>query len=78
MSTATITSKGQITIPAAIRAELKVGPGDRIEFVRTADDRFEVLAVTQEITNIRGMIKSTETVSIEDMNKAIKRRASSK
>jgi len=78
MSTATITSKGQITIPAAIRAELKVGPGDRIEFVRTADDRFEVLAATQEITNIRGMIKSTETVSIEDMNKAIKRRASSK
>ena len=78
MSTATITSKGQITIPAAIRAELKVGPGDRIEFVRTAEDRFEVLAATQEITNIRGMIKSTETVSIEDMNKAIKLRASSK
>ena len=78
MSTATITSKGQITIPAAIRAELKVGPGDRIEFVRTAEDRFEVLAATQEITNMRGMIKSTEKVSIEDMNKAMKQRASSK
>ncbi len=78
MSAATITSKGQITIPAAIRAELKVGPGDRIEFVRTAEDRFEVLAATQEITNMRGMIKSTEKVSIEDMNKAMKQRASSK
>ena len=78
MSAATITSKGQITIPATIRAELKVGPGDRIEFVRTAEDRFEVLAATQEITNMRGMIKSTEKVSIEDMNKAMKQRASSK
>ncbi|HRF13811.1 MAG TPA: AbrB/MazE/SpoVT family DNA-binding domain-containing protein, partial [Candidatus Accumulibacter phosphatis] len=30
MSTATLTSKGQITVPAAVRAALGVGVGDRV------------------------------------------------
>jgi AbrB family looped-hinge helix DNA binding protein len=41
MTTATLTSKGQITIPALVRAELNVGPGDRVEFVKISDNRFE-------------------------------------
>ena len=49
MSTATVTSKGQITIPSTIRSALNIVAGDRVEFVRTADDRFEVVAVTQEV-----------------------------
>jgi len=49
MTTATITSKSQITIPTAVRAELHVGPGDRIEFVRVADGRYEVVAATQDV-----------------------------
>ena len=32
MSTATMTSKGQITIPAVVRAALGVAAGDRVEF----------------------------------------------
>jgi AbrB family looped-hinge helix DNA binding protein len=34
---ATITSKRQVTFPAAVLAELGVGPGDRIEIIRSAD-----------------------------------------
>jgi AbrB family looped-hinge helix DNA binding protein len=30
---AKVTSKGQITIPAEVRRELGVGPGDRVAFV---------------------------------------------
>ena len=75
MSTATVTSKGQITIPAAVRAELKVGPGDRIEFVKTADSRYEVVAATQDITQVRGMIKTKRSISIDEMNSAIKKKA---
>jgi AbrB family looped-hinge helix DNA binding protein len=75
MTTATITSKSQITIPTAVRAELHVGPGDRIEFVRVADGRYEVVAATQDVTKLRGVIKTSKIVTVEEMNAAIKTRA---
>lgn len=34
---ATVTSKGQITVPSALRQALGVTPGDRLRFVRTKD-----------------------------------------
>ena len=37
MPTATITSKGQITLPKRVRDHLRLGPGDRVEFVIDAD-----------------------------------------
>jgi antitoxin PrlF len=33
MSTVTVTSKGQITIPVEVRQALQVKAGDRVEFV---------------------------------------------
>lgn len=78
MTTATLTSKGQITIPSLVRAELNVGPGDRVEFVKIADNRFEVVAATKDITQIRGMISTNHTVSIDEMNAAIRKKASSR
>ncbi|MDO9318851.1 MAG: AbrB/MazE/SpoVT family DNA-binding domain-containing protein [Gammaproteobacteria bacterium] len=75
MSSATVSSKSQITIPATVRDALKIGPGDRIDFIQTADDRFEIIAATQDITQLRGMVKARCTVSVEKMNKAIRMRA---
>ena len=71
MAQATITSKGQITIPAVVRKELKVSSGDRVEFIDLGNGRFEVVAITREVTSLRGMFKSNKTVSIEDMNDVI-------
>lgn len=39
MATATITSKGQLTVPKEIRDRLGLKPGDRVEFVPSDDDR---------------------------------------
>jgi len=39
MVTATMTSKGQLTVPKAIRDRLGLEPGDRVEFVPGDDDR---------------------------------------
>lgn len=78
MTTATLTSKGQITIPALVRAELNVGPGDRVEFVKISDNRFEVVAATKDITRIRGMINANHPVSIDEMNAAIRKKASNR
>jgi AbrB family looped-hinge helix DNA binding protein len=76
MTTATLTSKGQITIPAAVRAALGVDTGDRVEFVLLADGRFELVAVTLPVTALKGRIgKPKKPVSVEDMNTAIARRA---
>ena len=75
MTTATLTSKGQITIPVDVRNALKVDAGDRVEFVQIAPGRYEFVAATSEVTELKGMFgKPKKTVSIEDMNAAISQR----
>ena len=72
MTAATVTSKGQITIPAEVRQALQVEPGDRVEFVEVEPGRFEVVAATGSVRQLKGLFaKATKSVSIEDMNKAI-------
>ena len=72
MSTATMTSKGQITIPATVRAALGVGAGDRVEFIQVESGRYEVVAATQPVTALKGLVrKPASSVTIEAMNKAI-------
>jgi antitoxin PrlF len=75
MTTATLTSKGQITIPASVREALGVGTGDRVEFVEIAAGRYEVIAATNSVTALKGMFgKARRSVSIEEMNATIARR----
>ena len=75
MSTATLTSKGQITIPVEVRNALKVDTGDRVEFVQIAPGRYEFVAVTSDVTALKGMFGPAKTVvSIESMNAAIAQR----
>jgi antitoxin PrlF len=72
MSTATVTSKGQITIPADVRQALQVEAGDRVEFLEVEPGRFDVVAATRSITQLKGMFgKPGKTVSIEEMNRTI-------
>jgi antitoxin PrlF len=75
MTTATLTSKGQITIPAKVRHDLKVDAGDRVEFIQIAPDRYEFVAATQNVTELKGMFgKPTKKISIDDMNQAVAQR----
>ena len=72
MSTATITSKGQITIPAIVRAALGVEAGDRVEFVQVEPGHFVLVAATQSVTALKGLVrKPASPVTIDAMNKAI-------
>ncbi|MDI9333744.1 MAG: AbrB/MazE/SpoVT family DNA-binding domain-containing protein [Cytophagales bacterium] len=72
MSTATLTSKGQITIPANVRHDLQVDAGDRVEFVQIEPGRYEFLAATACVTALKGMFGLvSRVVSIDDMNAAI-------
>ncbi len=75
VTAATITAKGQITIPETVRAALGVDTGDRLEFVEVAKGRFEIVAATQPITALKGLIpRSAKPASIEAMNVAISKR----
>jgi len=72
MTTATISSKGQITIPKKIRDRHHLKPGDKIEFLEDAQGVVTIWPVTQNITKLKGMIaKPEKPVSIKEMNKAI-------
>ena len=68
MALATLTSKGQITIPKQVRQNLGISTGDRVEFIQTAPGRYEVLAVTRDVKTLKGIVgKAKKTVSIEAM-----------
>jgi len=78
MTTATVSSKGQITIPANVRQALQVEAGDRVEFVEIEPGRFEFFAATRSVKELKGMFgKASKTVSIDDMNRAIAARGAS-
>lgn len=75
---ATVTGKGQITVPVAIRKALGVGAGDRVEFVEVAPGRFEVIAATRSVADLKGMFgKRTTSVSVDEMDAAIAGRGAS-
>lgn len=71
MTSATVTSKGQVTIPADVRARLGLRPGSRLAFVATADG-YEIHPQTASIKDLKGAVpRPTQPVSIEEMNEAI-------
>jgi len=78
VAAATITSKGQITIPVQVRAALGVDAGDRIEFVEVGKGEFNIVAATRSVKELNGMLyrKGRKPVSIEEMNAAIAKGAS--
>ena len=51
---------------------LGVGAGDRLEFIEVAPGRYEMVAATQSVTALKGLVrKPASTVTIEAMNAAI-------
>jgi AbrB family looped-hinge helix DNA binding protein len=73
---AILTSKGQITIPKVVREGLGVETGDRVEFVEREPGVYTVIAATRDVRDLKGMIpRPPRQVSLEDMNRAVRRRA---
>lgn len=79
MTTAVLTSKGQITIPLPVRSKLGVEAGDRIEFVELGNGQFGIVAATENISTLKGIVgKPKVPVTIEDMNRVIAKRGAGK
>lgn len=72
MVAATMTSKGQITIPVAVRKRLRLKVGSKIDFVENEAGETVIRAKTGDIRELYGFIKyDGPPVSIEEMNEAI-------
>jgi AbrB family looped-hinge helix DNA binding protein len=72
MATATVTSKGQVTIPLEVRNRLGIKAGTRLEFVERADGTYELFAATGSVRDLAGMFtRSGPPISVEQMDEAI-------
>ena len=66
-----ITSKGQATIPKAVRDHLQLKPGDRVKFFIHPDGSV-VLLPKLPVSALRGIVKARRRrVSIEEMDQAV-------
>ncbi len=71
--TTTLTSKGQVTVPAKIRGALGLREGDKLDF-QLRDGKIEVEVVSGSIGDLKGMLpKPRRRLSLEEMEKAIDR-----
>lgn len=72
---ATITSKGQVTIPKPIRDALGVVTGDRISFTVQPDGTVRLATRKRSLDSIAGMLHrpATRRRSVEEMDEAIGR-----
>jgi antitoxin PrlF len=77
MPTATVTSKGQITIPKDIRDRLKLHPGDSVDFVVERDGRVMMRQATLDIRALEGVLhrRGMRPVSLDDIRHVIRKRA---
>lgn len=72
-NTATVTSKGQTTIPKPIRDRLNLKAGDRVQFVVEEGGKVVLVPATVRITELRGILpRPKRPVSLEAMEAAVK------
>ena len=69
---ATITSKGQLTLPKMIRKKMNLHTGDKVEFVINRSGEVFLVAQKRNVLELKGLIKSPKSpVSLDEMEKAI-------
>ena len=76
MPLATITTKGQVTIPKNIRDSLKLTTGDKIEIILTDSQEALIRPISKKVDDIFCKLHNPNQnkISISTMNEAIKSR----
>jgi len=74
MTVATITSKGQVTIPADIRKQLHLEPGDKVDFQFEESGTARLLPLSRKTNEVFGILanKTRGPVSSEEMDKKLR------
>lgn len=73
MPSATITSKGQVTIPKKIREQLQLKAGDTIDFEIDSHNTIRIAAKKRHHSDVAGILyrEGQNPLSIEEMNEGI-------
>jgi antitoxin PrlF len=73
MTTSTLTSKGQITIPKEIREQVQLRIGQRVQFDVDTKGRLILTPQVHDILSLKGIIRSRRrrSVTVREMNEAI-------
>jgi len=73
---ATVTSKGQVTLPVEARRRLGIRAGTRLEFMVKDDERLEVVRVGGSVRELKGLLpRPRRKLSLQEMEAAIARGA---
>ena len=72
MPTATMTTKGQITVPRDVRLKLNLKAGDRVLFIVEDDGTARLRAVNKDISSLRGILPPPKRkATIEEIEASI-------
>jgi AbrB family looped-hinge helix DNA binding protein len=78
MASATITSKGQVTIPKEIREHLKLETGSKVDFVIGENGEVKVIPLNVPVEALSGRLhrQGMKAATLEEMETAIRKGAS--
>lgn len=73
MSQATMTSKGQITVPKDVRDDLNLSAGSQVMFVRAGPRDYRIVARTRKIEDLFGVLHrpGVPALTIDEINEGI-------
>lgn len=74
MSVSTMTSKGQITIPADIRKSLHLKPGDKIDFQVEENGTARIFPFSRKVADVYGILAGAgrQPLSTEEQDAMLK------
>ena len=79
MSESTISSKGQVTVPKAIRTRLHLKVGDRLRFLVDADGSVRLAAATRDVATLQDILpRPQRRATLEELDAVIRRHAVSR
>ena len=72
MSSATMTSKGQVTIPKEVRDDLGLDAGTKLDFVKVGPKEYRLRPKNLSVEDLFGILQyDGPPMTIEEMNEAI-------
>lgn len=73
MPSSTMTSKGQITIPKDVRADLGLEAGSTVLFVKVGEGSYRMVARTGRIQDLAGILQRSHQrpLTIDEINESI-------
>ena len=74
MAEATLTTKGQVTIPKSVRDHLKIETGARLDFIIEDDGTVVLRPVTRHVRDLDGLLHrpARRPVTVDEMNESIR------